>query len=207
MGAKKRKQGNPAAPKHATQAFGELVSRAALNQLLPDIKTMVAELGSKIALEQANSMELLYLRLLVLEQASGLTQEELTERVTVLKDSFDGLEKVEESKLGDTLRIRLSFRENKEGANYNEPQDRRIEQVGTGKTLGPAIEAQLVNLKVGDEREFPLGEPATHTAKVTITRVSRPIPQPQVAAPEVAPEQEPVQTQPAGDANVAQVQG
>lgn len=199
MGKKKTNKTNP----HLQQSMGQMVSRAALSQMLPQIEQIarhyVNQLGNQLAVQQASTLETLFARVVVLEsivmEKLGYTTEDLTAKVAGIEDEKEGLELVEgPAELNDVVRTEISTR-TKDQAEYQGSSRLKISQTGSGQTIGNELENALLGMKAGEEKEIKFGKDGEMTAKLKVDRVSR---APKAPAPEAAPQ---------GESNENQAQG
>jgi hypothetical protein len=197
MGKKKSSQ-------HLTQSMGQMVSRAALAQLGPDIEKMVRHyiknLGNQLAVQQASTLETLFSRVVVLEsiimEKLGYTTEDLTNKVADVEDEKEGFAVSDSAaELNDIVRLEIRTK-TADQPEYQGSSRLKIYQTGSGGTIGQELEAGILGMKAGETKEVKFGKDQAMTAELKIDRVSRQIPAP--AAPEAAPE---------GQANADQAQG
>lgn len=181
------------------QSLGNLVSKAALAQLGPQIEDMVIShvqhLGQQISMQQASTLQTLFSRVVVLEQIVmdklGLTSEDLTGMVADLEDSKEGLAKAESVESGDVVRLEISTK-TKDQTEYQGSSRLKVSQIGSGQTLGNELEGATLGMKAGETKEINFGKDGGMVAKLTVDRVSRRI--------QTAPA-------PTGDADATQAQG
>ncbi len=173
--AKKRQQ------KHATQSFGNMVSKSALMQLAPQIEQMImmqTEHGyNQISAKISPAIEVLYRRVLELEkiiiEGGMVTRDDLAARLADSEDLSKGLAKSNFAvKDGDTVRLTLSIKQ--AGTDTYKPESRMlVDNIGSGKSLGQEVEAQVLGMNSGDTKEFDIGaENNRSTIKVVVNRVS-----------------------------------
>lgn len=183
---KKRNAGNP--QNHQTQSFGQMVSQAALAQLKPFIVDMVQQevdqLSAKLTQQTANTIEMLYLRVLTLEDVAmeklSITKDELAERVATREDLSEGLEAAAEAKVGDVIRMEIKTK-TKDQPVFAGSSRLKVYSLGSGRTIGKELEDGIVGLKSGETKQIEFGKDKEVVAEVTINRVSRPILQPEAA--------------------------
>lgn len=183
MGKKKSQQ-------HVAQSMGNMVSRAALTQMGPEIEKIVMhhvrQLGSKLAEQQVNTFQTLFTRLVVLEtviiEKMGITQEELSTRVSALEDEKEGFVILGEmTEVGDLVRVGVKTRTKDQTAWQGESL-LKVYELGTGNTLGKEIEDQLIGMKVGESRIVEFGKDKGMVGEITMNRISRQeLTQPEVA--------------------------
>lgn len=174
---------------HVQQSMGQLVSKAALAQMGPEIERMVfqytQQAANQIAQQQASTLETMFARIVVLEQLAiekGITQVELTERVADLQDRQEGLVKASKVETGDVVRLSVSTKR-KDQENYQGTSKYRIYETGTGQSIGKEMEAALIGMEAGTEKEIEFGQDNLMMAKLSVDRISR---APKVVAEEVA---------------------
>lgn len=176
------------AQNHVQQSMGQMVSKAALSQMGPEIEHMVRQysqqMANQIAEQSASTIETLFQRLVVLEQLLAekgtTTAEDLTNRVADLQDKTEGLTKVETVEAGDTVRIEVSSR-TKDQTEYQGTSRMKVSDTGLGRTIGKELESALIGMKVGETKEVTFGGEGSMVAKMTVDRVSRPIIQQEAA--------------------------
>lgn len=167
---------------HATQSFGQMVSKAALAQMGPEIEDLVRhyvnQLGSSVARQSADTIEHLHSRVVCLEamiiDKGVATKDELGEKIASMEDSKQGNEKVTDAaKLGDTVRVTLETR-TKDQDEYQGKSMIRVDNVGSGNTYGPELEGGMLGMVAPEVKEFSFGKDGQLMARVTLNRVSRP---------------------------------
>lgn len=176
MGRKKA-QSQP----RATQSFGNMVSKAALAQLMQPIENVVRHyvqnLGTRLAMQQARTMADVYTRIVALEQLlieKGLTSEDdLMNRVLSVEDKSEGLTLADTVEAGDT--VRLEARAKVQGQDtYGQDKTRlKVVNMGKGDNLGEAVEKALLGAKVGEVREVESDDKGSKV-EITINRIGRP---------------------------------
>lgn len=167
--------------KHATQSFGNMVSKAALTQLMGPIENVVRfyvqNLGTRLAQQQARTMADVYTRIVAIEQLlieKGLTTEtDLLDRVLGVEDKSEGLTLADTVEQGDT--VRLEARAKVEGQDTYSAEKTRLKVVNMGKgdNLGEAVEKALLGAKVGEVREVESDDKGSKV-EITINRIGRP---------------------------------
>lgn len=176
MGKKKSSSGN-----HLQQSMGQMVSRAALAQMGPQIEQMVRayvnQLGNQLAVQQASTLETLFARVVVLEtivmEKLGYSTEDLTKMVANIEDEKEGLTLVEgAAELGDVVRLEIATKA-KDQAEFQGSSRLKISQTGTGQTIGTELETAVLGMKAGETKEVSFGKDGAMTAKITVDRVSR----------------------------------
>lgn len=177
MGKKKTVKTNKQV--HQTQSFGSMVSRAALCQLGPEISRMINDMGDQISAKQISTLEMLYTRIVVLEKVLidklGITQDELTLRVSDVEDERDGLAKAGDVVIGDTTRVEIQTK-TKDQEKYQGTTRMKIQNTGSGNTLGKEIEEQIIGMKTGEVKVVEFGQNKELLAQITLNKSSRPIP-------------------------------
>lgn len=177
MGKKKTSGGQ----QHQQQSFGQMVSRAALAQMGPQIEQIVRayvnQLGNQLAVQQASTLETLFARVVVLEtivmEKLGYSTEDLTKMVAAIEDEKEGLTLVEgAAELGDVVRLEIATK-TKDQTEFQGSSRLKISQTGTGQTIGTELENAILGLKAGETKEVNFGKDGAMTAKITIDRVSR----------------------------------
>jgi hypothetical protein len=166
------------------ESLGNLVSKAALTKLLPDIENVVRahvkNLGGHLAVQQASTLETLFARTIVLEkiimEKHGLTLEDLTKKVADVEDEKEGLVQVEEVQVGDVARVEIRTR-TKEQTEFQGSSRMKISQTGTGQTIGEELEKGLLGMKTGETKEVEFGQDKAMIAQLRLDRVSRPVAQ------------------------------
>ncbi len=174
MGNKKTTNGNT----HQTQSFGQMVSKAALTQLLPNIEQMVSNLGSRLATQQARTYELVFSRILVLEkivmEKFKITEVDLANKFADVEDERSKLIKVEEITSGDTVRLEIKTKPTTD-LEYHGETRLKIQNIGTGANLGTELETATLGMKTGETKEVVFGQNGENVASIFINRVSRPL--------------------------------
>lgn len=185
-----KKKTNGQGQARVQQSMSQMVSRAALAQLGPDIEQMVRfyvkQVGNQLAVQQASTLETIFARVVVLEsivmEKLGYTTEDLTRLVANTEDEKEGLTPIDgAAELNDVTRVEVQTR-TADQAEFQGSSRLKIYKTGSGQTLGAEIEAQILGMKAGEVKEFPHGEVVV---QVKMDRVSRP------AKEEAAPEGEP----------------
>lgn len=184
MGKKKAQQ-------HLQQSMGNMVSKAALAQLWPHIAQMIKTLGDRLTAQQAQTLENLYARTVVLEkivmEKLGYTSDDLAEKIALLEDEAEKLAlATDEVKVGDVVRLVVATK-TKDDKDWQGESRIKMYGTGTGNTLGNQLETGIIGMKPGEVKEIQFDEA---TAKVTISRISRPIPKPEVKKEETPNETE-----------------
>lgn len=163
------------------QSMGQMVSRAALAQLGPEIENIVRHyvqnLGSQLATKQASVLETLFARVVVLEtiviEKLGYTGEQLTEKVSDIEDQKENLTLVDgPAEENDMVRIEVRTK-TKDQAEFQGSSRIKIYKLGSGQTIGPELEAPLVGMKTGETKSIEFGQDKNMVAEITINRVSR----------------------------------
>lgn len=187
MGKKKTSQ------QHVQQSMGQMVSKAALSQMGPQIEQLVRayvqQLGNQLAVQQASTLETLFARVVVLEsiimEKLGYTSEDLTAKVAAIEDEKEGLELAsDEAKLGDVVRIEIKTK-TKDQADYQGSSRLKIYQTGSGQTIGQELESAILGMKSGESKEVTFGKDGQMTASITVDRVSRSVAKEQADADQV----------------------
>lgn len=174
MGKKKSSPGNG----HQAQSFGQMVSKAALSQLKPEIAQMVNELGQNIASQTTQAIESVYVRLVVIEQLlmakfPDITEDVMTSKISDVEDKRDKLDKVEEVENGDVVRVQLRTKFNGQ-TEFQGTSNNKIYGVGSGATFGLEFESGILGMKTGEVKTITFGQNKEITAEITLNRVSRP---------------------------------
>lgn len=166
---------------HLQQSMGQMVSRAALAQMGPQIEQMVRayinQLGNQLAVQQASTLETLFARVVVLEsiimEKLGYTTDDLTNKVAAIEDEKEGLTLVEgAAELGDVVRLEIRTK-TKDQPEFQGSSRLKISQIGTGQTIGQELEAAVLGMKAKDVKEVSFGKDGAMTAEITVDRVSR----------------------------------
>lgn len=187
---------------HATQSFGQMVSAAALAQLKPHIDAMVLQgiqrLGNKLAIQQAETLEDLYTRTIVLESILmdkfSMTRDDFANLLADKEDQREELTRAEEIGLGDVVRLEIKTKA-QDSDEFTPAKRLKLYQSGTGSTIGTQLETGLLGMKTGESKDIKFGQNLELTANVKIERISRPK---VVPAPEQAPK--PVEAENASNA-------
>lgn len=163
------------------QSMGQLVSKAALTQMLPQIEQIVkfhmGQLGNQLAVQQASTLETLFTRVVVLEQIVidklGYTIEELANKVANLEDEKENLLATSEAvEMNDVVRLEV-LTKTKEQTEFQGSSRLKIYETGSGQTLGAELESSILGMKAGETKEVSFGKDGLLTAKLNINRVSR----------------------------------
>lgn len=174
MGKKRTGNNN----QHASQSFGQMVSKAALTQMLPQIESMVNNLGRRLAAQQARTYEMLFSRIVVLEKIMmekyGITEENLADRFADVEDERDSLVKADTVEQGDLVRLEISTKVNDQ-KDFQGTTKLKVPNIGKGDQLGTELETAALGMKVGETKEVKFGEKQELTAKLFVQRISRPI--------------------------------
>lgn len=164
---------------HASQSFGQMVSKAALTQLLPSIEGMVNNLGSRLAMQQARTYELVFSRILVIEkilmEKHGITETDLANKFADVEDERAKLTKADVVQVGDTVRLEVKTK-NTGDKEYQGSTRLKAQNFGTGINLGEELEKAALGMKVDEVREVAFGEKGESTASIQVNRISRPAP-------------------------------
>lgn len=185
---------------HVQQSMGQMVSRAALAQLGPEIEQLVRayiqQLGNQLAVQQASTLETLFARVVVLEsiimEKLGYSTEDLTQKVAAIEDEKETLELVQgEAQAGDVVRLEIKTK-TKDQTEFQGSSRLKIYQVGSGQTIGEELESAIVGMKSGETKQVSFGKEGAMVAEIKVDRVSR-----QIKSQDVT----------TGEANADQVQG
>lgn len=175
MGKKKTAQN------HVQQSMGQMVGRAAMVQMGPQIEQLVRayvnQLGNQLAVQQASTLETLFARVVVLEsivmEKLGYTTDDLTKKVATIEDEKEGLTLVEGvAELNDVVRLEIRTK-TKDQIEFQGSSRLKVSQIGTGQTMGQELEAAVLGMKAGDTKEVTFGQDGAMTAEIKIDRVSR----------------------------------
>lgn len=179
MGRKKNKKQQQ---QHVQQSMGQMISKAALAQMGPQIEKYINEtiqrLGSRLAMQTAETTETLFSRIIVLEniiiEKLGYTKDDLANLVSDLEDSSEGLALVTDGVIqkGDVVRLEVKTK-TKDQAEYQGSSRLKLYDTGTGNTLGEELESALIGLKSGEIKTINFGKDKEMVAEFTINRVSR----------------------------------
>lgn len=177
MAGKKRKNNGVGNRKQQTQSFDQYMLSMTLNKFKGYIDAEINSVGQQLANQQKNLLENLYIRNRALEEIAmekfdDVTKESLANRIAVIEDEVVGLEKVDEVKEGDRVRMEISTKA-KDQEEYQGTSKMMVDQTGTGRTLGKELEGALLGMKTGEEKELDFGKDKTMVAKLKIDRVSR----------------------------------
>jgi hypothetical protein len=176
----KKKSSGPQS--HATQSFGQMVSKAALSQMMPQIEDVVRhyvnQLGSQIAQKSAETIEHLHARVVCLEallmDKGVTTKEELSDKIASIEDDKRGVAAVDgPAESGDSVRVTIETKL-KDQAEYQGRSLVRIDNVGTGNSFGPELESAIVGMKANEVKEVTFGKDKELGARLSVARVSRP---------------------------------
>jgi len=154
-------------------SFEELVSNTSLEKMQPYIKQEVINLGQMLVQNLSSQIEGVYTRLMTIEdiicKEFNMTEDQLAAKVAETEDAASGMVSKEIVAQGDRVRIELGTRTTEE-AEVQKLSRMRVEQVGSGKTLGNEIENALIGLKVGDFKEVAVND--NLVCKVVVNRIS-----------------------------------
>lgn len=156
---------------NAVQSYKESLADLSLKNMAPYIQQQVAEASRAVAQQQANLMQSLILRLLVLEELAtlkmGVTKEELASLVASKEDEALGYEEVETAQDGDTVRVTINSTIEGESA----PQTSKFVFRDLGKDMaGGAVGDAIRGKKKGDIAEVSTDN---HKMTIQIDRISR----------------------------------
>lgn len=163
------------------QSMGQMVSKAALTQMLPEIENIarhyIKQLGSQLAVQQASTLETLFARVVVLEsivmEKLGYTTDDLTKKVADIEDSKEGLVGVDTPvELNDVVRLEIKTK-TEDQTEYQGSSRLKLSQTGTGQTIGAELEEALLGMKAGETKEVLFGADKKMTAQLKVDRVSR----------------------------------
>lgn len=178
MGKKKSQQ------QHVSQSMGQMVSRAALAQLGPDIQQMaeqlVNNLGQRLALKQAETTQLMFTRIVSIEESlidkGVVTKEDLQNKVADIEDRRDNAVKADDGlTVGDTARIEVRTKDVSAKEFESGVTKLKVTNTGSGDTLGEDVENGMVGMKTGDVKVVTFAEGKLN-AEIKLSRLSRPVP-------------------------------
>jgi hypothetical protein len=165
----------------ATESFGQMVSKAALTQLMGPIRSIVEQyirnLGSRLAIQQARTISDIYIRIVALEKIlienKLTTEQDVLNKVIQVEDESEGLTPADEVQEGDT--VRLEARAKVEGQDtYSAERTRlKVANMGKGDNLGTEVEKAILGMKVGDIREVESDDKGSKV-EITVNRIGRP---------------------------------
>lgn len=176
MGKKKSMPQN-----HVQQSMGQMVSKAALAQMGPaidqTIRQAIQQLGSQLATQSASTFEMLFSRILVLEEVLmdkfQLTAEDFANMISDNEDKREGLVKVESPiEKGDTVRLEVATR-TKDQTEFQGQSKLKVQNTGSGQNMGPDLEAAIIGMSLGETKEVNFGKDGEMVAKLSINRISR----------------------------------
>jgi hypothetical protein len=210
MGKKKNSQ------QHVAESMGQMVSRAALTQMMKPINQMVqiavSQLGQKLAMKQTENTAMMFTRIVAVEKLlidKGIvTANDLSNKVADIEDERDNATRADVLEKGDIARIEVRTKDAK-AENFESDTTRlKVINFGSGNSLGTEVETAALGMKVGELRIVTFAKD-TLCAEITLSRVSRPIPPPAppVEEPKEQPAAEAAPTTETPDASADQVQG
>ncbi len=166
-----------------TKSFQELVAEAVNQKLMTTIDAKINQVAQGLAREQQSTLEDIYSRLstledLVLEQF-GKTKDEYAMAVANTQDASRGLTEVGQVQENDVVRLEIATRLSTD-AEFKGSSRHQAFYMGSGKSFGKEIEAQIIGMTKNETKEFTFNE--KFVAKVKVQRVSR---APAPKAPEV----------------------
>lgn len=164
---------------HVQQSMGQMVSRAALAQLGPDIEKMVKaytnQIGQKLAVQMASTSETMFTRLVVLERLLmkhyNYTQDDLANMVADYEDEKENMATVDEIAQGDT--VRLEIRLKAKDKEFKEFERMKLYDVGLGNTFGLEIESALIGMKTSESKTIEFGKDKGFVAELKVQRICR----------------------------------
>lgn len=193
MGNKRKSSGGKP---HPTMSFEQMVSKAALDRLKPYIAQMAAEEAKKLENKTNNTLNMLFGRIVVLEQLAmdhfKITDEQLADKLNDVEDGNQGLAvATDQVVVGDLVRLEIKTKD-KDAKEWAGSSRIKVYQAGSGQTLGAEIEKQLPGMKPGEVKAFDIGKEGDQmTVELTINRISREIKPPTPASiPETDPKPE-----------------
>lgn len=165
---------------HQTQSFEQMVSKAALAKMAPEIEQMVRHytqnLGNQLAQHQASTLETLFSRVVTLERLAmekfGLSAEDLANKISDLEDEKEGLSKVDAVELNDVVRLVVKTK-TADQLDYQGESRLKLYQSGSGNTLGPELEGAIIGMKTGEVKTLSFGKDAQLVAEIKVDRISR----------------------------------
>lgn len=166
---------------HQVTSFGNLVSKAALNQMNPVIKQMIKE---EVATEISRfnyELRALTVRLVALERMLTIknvsTKEELLSLGVEVEDARDGLVESTSDAVesGDVARIEI-FTKMREDSEYQGSTNLRILNVGSGDTLGEQLESKIVGMKLSEAKEILFGMNDELAGKIVVKKILKTVP-------------------------------
>jgi hypothetical protein len=181
---------------HVTESMGQMVSRAALNQLQQPIAQMVGhsvdQLGQRLALKQAQTTQMMFTRIVAIEKLlidkNILTMEDLQNKVADIEDERDGVVQATDAlQKGDLARISVRTKDAAAEAFESETTKLKVNNAGSGDTMGTEIEGQMIGMTPGETKVITFGDGKLQV-EVTIGRLSRPVPPP-APAPAAQPQE------------------
>lgn len=177
MGKKRTNQ------EHVQQSMGQMVSKAALSQMGPQIEHLVRayvqQLGNQLAVQQASTLETLFARVVVLEsiimEKLGYSAEDLTSKVAAIEDEKENMILVNgEAQAGDVVRVEVKTK-TKDQVDFQGSSRLKIYQIGSGQTIGEELEKAIIGMKAGEIKEISFGQDGQLIANIKVDRISRQI--------------------------------
>lgn len=155
------------------QTYAEMVKE----HIKPFVAEQINFLGSQLAGQQRDMLEMLYIRLTALEELVmeklDLPAEDLSNKVVDLQDKLASLESVDdEVRLGDRVRITVSTK-TVDQVEFAGSSKMMIDNAGSGQTIGAELESALIGLKAGTTVELKFGSNKELDAKIEVNKISR----------------------------------
>jgi uncharacterized protein (DUF39 family) len=171
MGNKKQQQ-------RVQQSMGNMVSKAALTQLGPEIAQMInnglQQVANQLAQEQLSTLATMFVRIRVLEEIVveklGYTQDQLAQKVSDIEDKSENLQTADVAQVDDVVRVEVKTK-TKDQTEFQGSTRLKITELGSGASIGKELEAKLIGMKVGEVKETEFGQGMV--AELTIDRISR----------------------------------
>lgn len=176
---KKKGQGNKARPQ---QSFQDMVAGATLAKFKPYIDQQVQQALMTIARQQLDiANRLSAIEEALIQKLDGIDQDVLSGMVSDVEDQQMGVEKVDgPAEEGDFVRLTIKTKA-QDQEDYVGGSHLLVRALGQGMTLGKELEAAVVGMKAGDEKDaIPFGKDEEMAANIEVFRVSRPIQEPKV---------------------------
>lgn len=160
-------------------SFSQMLQQQSLNKVKPYLDQQIAEVARILSANLNNNLEEIYIRVVALEKILmnkfNVEESLIIETVADIQDEKDGLKKsLEAAKEQDTVRIEVSTKA-KDQAEFQGTSKLVVSRLGSGQTLGKALEGHILGMKSDETKEVNFGQNDEMVAKITVNRVSSPL--------------------------------
>ena len=162
-----------------TRSYEQLIAEENRKALEPFIQGTIQNYFGVMKQSLEKNLDSMYLRIMALEKIAmkefGLTQGDLSNKVSDLEDELSGVESVTDAvKKGDLVRLNISTKKltDKE---FSKASDHMMIDVGNPPfAIAKEVEESVIGMKVGETKSTSFGEKEKKVVtKLTIDRISR----------------------------------